>query len=70
MKVTVSVHPSFQNLTGVVPDLHNSHHHHYKWCPQEIIVISLLNPNVTTLSSTMLSSIFSYKANTRANVGE
>jgi hypothetical protein len=34
MKVTVSVHPSFQNLIGVVPNLHDSHHHHYeamKW---------------------------------------
>jgi hypothetical protein len=34
MKVTVSVHPSLQNLTGVVPDIHDSHHHHYeavKW---------------------------------------
>jgi hypothetical protein len=30
MKVMVSVHPSFQNLIGVVPNLHNSHHHHYK----------------------------------------
>jgi len=30
MKVTVSVHPSFQNLTKVVLDLHNSHHHHYE----------------------------------------
>jgi hypothetical protein len=30
MKVTVSMHPSLQNLTGVVPDLHDSHHHHYE----------------------------------------
>jgi hypothetical protein len=30
MKVTVSMHPSFQILTGVVPDLHDSHHHHYE----------------------------------------
>jgi hypothetical protein len=30
MKVMVSVHPSFQNLTGVVPDLHDSHHHHHE----------------------------------------
>jgi hypothetical protein len=26
MKVTVSVHPSLQNLIRVIPDLHNSHH--------------------------------------------
>jgi hypothetical protein len=34
MKVMVSVHLSLRNLTGVVPDLHDSHHHHYevmKW---------------------------------------
>jgi hypothetical protein len=34
MKVTVFVHPSLQNLIRVVPDFHNSHHHHYedvKW---------------------------------------
>jgi hypothetical protein len=30
MKVTVSVHPSLRNLTGVVRDLHDSHHHHYE----------------------------------------
>jgi hypothetical protein len=30
MKVTVSVHQSFQNLTGVMHDLHDSHHHHYE----------------------------------------
>jgi hypothetical protein len=30
MKVMVSVHLSFQNLTGVIPDLHNSHDHHYE----------------------------------------
>jgi hypothetical protein len=30
IKVTVFVHPSFQNLIGVVHDLHNSHHHHYE----------------------------------------
>jgi len=30
MKVTVSVHLSFWNLIKVVPDLHDSHHHHYK----------------------------------------
>jgi hypothetical protein len=30
MKVMVSMHLSLQNLTGVVPDLHDSHHHHYK----------------------------------------
>jgi hypothetical protein len=30
MEVIVSVHPSLQNLTGVVPDLHDSHHHHYE----------------------------------------
>jgi hypothetical protein len=30
MKVTIFMHPSFQNLTGVVPDLHNFHHHHYE----------------------------------------
>jgi aromatic ring hydroxylase len=30
MKVTVSMHPSFRNLIGVVPDLHDSHHHHYE----------------------------------------
>jgi hypothetical protein len=27
MKVTVSVHPSLRNLTRVVLDLHDSHHH-------------------------------------------
>jgi hypothetical protein len=34
MKVTVFVHLSLRNLTGVVFDLHDSHHHHYevvKW---------------------------------------
>jgi hypothetical protein len=30
MKVTIFVHPSFQNLIGVVHDLHDSHHHHHK----------------------------------------
>jgi hypothetical protein len=30
MKVTVFVHPSLQNLTGVLPNFHNSHHHHYE----------------------------------------
>jgi hypothetical protein len=75
MKVTVSVHMSFQNLTRVVPDLHDSHHHHYKamretCCSREIVTISLLNPDVTTLSSTMLSFIFLDKANTWANVGK
>jgi hypothetical protein len=30
MKVTVYVHLSLRNLTRVVPDLHNSHHHHYE----------------------------------------
>jgi hypothetical protein len=30
MKLTVSMHPSLQNLTRVVPDLHDSHHHHYE----------------------------------------
>jgi hypothetical protein len=30
MKITVSVHPSLRNLTKVVLDLHNSHHHHYE----------------------------------------
>jgi hypothetical protein len=30
MKVTVSTHPSLRNLTGVVLDLHDSHHHHYE----------------------------------------
>jgi hypothetical protein len=30
MKVTVSMHPSLQNLTTVIHDLHNSHHHHYE----------------------------------------
>jgi hypothetical protein len=30
MKVTVSVHMSLRNLIGVVLDLHDSHHHHYK----------------------------------------
>jgi hypothetical protein len=30
MKVTVFVHPSFQNMSGVVLDLHDSHHHHYE----------------------------------------
>jgi hypothetical protein len=28
MKVTIFVHLSLQNLTGVVPNLHDSHHHH------------------------------------------
>jgi hypothetical protein len=26
----VFVHSSLQNLIRVVPDLHDSHHHHYK----------------------------------------
>jgi hypothetical protein len=30
MKVTVSMHLSLRNLTGVVPNLHDSHHHHYE----------------------------------------
>jgi hypothetical protein len=30
MKVTVFVHLSLRNLTGVVPDLHDSHHRHYE----------------------------------------
>jgi hypothetical protein len=30
MNVMVSVHPSFRNLTRVVPDLHDSHPHHYE----------------------------------------
>jgi hypothetical protein len=30
MKVMVSVHLSLRNLTRVVPDLHDSHHHHYE----------------------------------------
>jgi hypothetical protein len=30
IKITVFVHPSFQNLPKVVLDLHNSHHHHYE----------------------------------------
>jgi hypothetical protein len=30
MKVMVFVHPSLRNLIGVVPDLHDSHHHHYE----------------------------------------
>jgi hypothetical protein len=30
MKVTVSVHPSLQNLTRVILDLDNFHHHHYE----------------------------------------
>jgi hypothetical protein len=30
MKVTVFVHPSLRNLTGVVHDLHDSRHHHYE----------------------------------------
>jgi hypothetical protein len=29
MKVMVSLHLSLRNLTGVVPDLHDSHHHHH-----------------------------------------
>jgi hypothetical protein len=29
MKVTVSMHPSLRNLTGVILDLQDSHHHHY-----------------------------------------
>jgi hypothetical protein len=28
MKVTIFVHPSLRNLTRVVPDLHDSHHHY------------------------------------------
>jgi hypothetical protein len=34
MKVTVFVHPSLRNLIGFIPNLHDSHHHHYevvKW---------------------------------------
>jgi hypothetical protein len=34
MKVTIFVHLSVQNLIRVVPDFHDSHHHHYddvKW---------------------------------------
>jgi hypothetical protein len=30
MKITICVHPSLRNLTGVVPNLHDFHHHHYK----------------------------------------
>jgi hypothetical protein len=30
MKVTVYVHPSLRNMDGVVPNLHDSHHHHYE----------------------------------------
>jgi hypothetical protein len=30
MKVMIFVHPSPRNLIGVVPDLHDSHHHHYE----------------------------------------
>jgi SMC interacting uncharacterized protein involved in chromosome segregation len=30
MKVTVSVQSSLRNLTGVVPDLHDSLQHHYE----------------------------------------
>jgi hypothetical protein len=30
MKVMVSVHLSLWNLTGVVPNLHDFHHHHYE----------------------------------------
>jgi hypothetical protein len=30
MKVMVFVHLSLRNLTGVIPDLHDSHHHHYE----------------------------------------
>jgi hypothetical protein len=30
VKVTVFVHPSLRNLIGVVPNLHDSHHHHYE----------------------------------------
>jgi hypothetical protein len=30
MKVMVFVHLSLRNLTGVVPDLHDSHHHQYE----------------------------------------
>jgi hypothetical protein len=30
MKATVFVHPSLQNLTQVVPDLHDSHLHQYE----------------------------------------
>jgi hypothetical protein len=30
MKVIVSMHLSFRNLTGVVPNLHDSHYHHYE----------------------------------------
>jgi hypothetical protein len=30
MKVMISVHSFFRNLIGVVLDLHDSHHHHYK----------------------------------------
>jgi hypothetical protein len=40
------------------------------YCPREVVDVSLLNPNVTTLFFTMLSSIFVDKANTWVNVGE
>jgi hypothetical protein len=30
MKATIFLHPSFQNLTEVVPNLHDSHFHQYK----------------------------------------
>jgi hypothetical protein len=30
MNVMVFMHPSLRNLIGVVPDLHDSHHHHYE----------------------------------------
>jgi hypothetical protein len=30
VKVMVSMHPSLRNLTRVILDLHDSHHHHYE----------------------------------------
>jgi hypothetical protein len=67
MKVTVSVHLSLWNVTRVVFDLHDSHHHHYEVMRWTVVHENL---DVTTFSSTMLRSIFLDKANTWANVGE
>jgi hypothetical protein len=38
MKVMVFVHLSLRNLTGVIPDLHDSHHHHHYEVVRGIVV--------------------------------
>jgi hypothetical protein len=37
MKVMVFMHPSLRNLTGVIPDLHDSHHHNDKAMRQIVV---------------------------------